>query len=69
MLDILSDNVITNHLKIMRQEQLNSLSYHRQVFRSFTVRKKLQNKVQREKWPVPSNGPPVDFLKFFNKLK
>jgi len=30
MLDILSDNVITNHLKIMRQEQLNSLSYHRQ---------------------------------------
>ena len=24
-----------------------------------------KNKVQREKWPVPLNGPPVQFLKDF----
>ena len=35
MLDILSDSVVTNHMKIMRQEQLNSLSYHREVKYTF----------------------------------
>ena len=27
-----------------------------------------KNKVQREKWPVPSNGPPVVFDVFFKYL-
>jgi len=35
MMDILSESVIINQMKIMRQEQLDSLSVHRKVTRLY----------------------------------
>ena len=35
MMDILSESVVINSMKIMRQEQLDSLSVHRKVRRNF----------------------------------
>ena len=54
MLDIMSENVVSNHMKIMRQEQLNSLSFHRQVKRIFIL-------------SAGRKCPVIYFLNYFNE--